>query len=143
MSDLPPLDPATLPTGIRSRFIEAINGLRMHILEAGEPGRPCVLLLHGFPELAYSWRKVMLPLAEAGYMWSRPTSAATAAPPAGAPITTATSRPSGCSTWCGMRWGCWRRSARLRWRRWLGMISARRSPPGARCCGRTCSAPSP
>jgi len=26
-----------------------------------------LLLLHGFPELAYSWRKVMVPLAEAGY----------------------------------------------------------------------------
>ena len=31
------------------------------------PARPCVLLLHGFPELAYSWRKVMPPLADAGY----------------------------------------------------------------------------
>ena len=31
------------------------------------PDRPAVLLLHGFPELAYSWRKVMLPLASAGY----------------------------------------------------------------------------
>ena len=31
------------------------------------PGRPAVLLLHGFPELAYSWRKVMPPLAAAGY----------------------------------------------------------------------------
>src|SRR5262249_5377001 len=31
------------------------------------PGRPALLLLHGFPELAYSWRKVMLPLAAAGY----------------------------------------------------------------------------
>ena len=30
-------------------------------------GRPCILLVHGFPELAYSWRKVMLPLAAAGY----------------------------------------------------------------------------
>ena len=41
----------------------------MHILEAGHesPGRPCVILLHGFPELAFSWRKVMVPLAEAGY----------------------------------------------------------------------------
>ena len=29
--------------------------------------RPCALLLHGFPELAYSWRKVMLPMAQAGY----------------------------------------------------------------------------
>ena len=38
-------------------------------LEAGfeEAGRPALLLLHGFPELAYSWRKVMGPLAEAGY----------------------------------------------------------------------------
>ena len=59
----------TLPAGIRSRFIQNINGLTLHILEAGfeEKGRPCVLLLHGFPELAYSWRKVMLPLAQAGY----------------------------------------------------------------------------
>src|SRR5690349_6305999 len=43
--------------------------MRLHVLEAGfaEQGRPCLLLLHGFPELAYSWRKVMLPLAAAGY----------------------------------------------------------------------------
>jgi pimeloyl-ACP methyl ester carboxylesterase len=41
----------------------------MHVLEAGFDAkeRPCVLLLHGFPELAYSWRKVMLPLAKAGF----------------------------------------------------------------------------
>jgi pimeloyl-ACP methyl ester carboxylesterase len=58
-----------LPRGIRSRFVDNINGLRMHVLEAGyEPkGRPGVLLLHGFPELAYSWRKVMGPIAAAGY----------------------------------------------------------------------------
>ena len=30
-------------------------------------GRPALLLLHGFPELAYSWRHVMAPLADAGY----------------------------------------------------------------------------
>jgi len=58
-----------LPPGIRSRFVENINGLRMHVLEAGfeTKGRPCILLLHGFPELAYSWRKVMPTLAAAGY----------------------------------------------------------------------------
>jgi len=39
----------------------------MHVLEAGDAGRPALLLLHGFPELAYSWRKVMVPLADAGY----------------------------------------------------------------------------
>jgi pimeloyl-ACP methyl ester carboxylesterase len=58
-----------LPPGIRSRFVDDINGLRVHVLEAGyeSTGRPCVLLLHGFPELAYSWRKVMPKLAAAGY----------------------------------------------------------------------------
>lgn len=57
------------PAGIRARFVDNINGLRMHVLEAGfeTPGRPCVLLLHGFPELAWSWRKVMPALAAAGY----------------------------------------------------------------------------
>ncbi|MEM7535971.1 MAG: alpha/beta hydrolase [Chloroflexota bacterium] len=60
---------STLPAGIRSRFLQHGNGLNVHFLEAGfeTPNRPCVLLLHGFPELAYSWRKQMLPLAEAGY----------------------------------------------------------------------------
>ncbi|MGC2413957.1 MAG: alpha/beta hydrolase [Stellaceae bacterium] len=64
-----PLDPATLPPGIRSRFVADINGLNMHVLEAGfaAADRPLVLLLHGFPEIAYSWRKVMLPLAAAGF----------------------------------------------------------------------------
>src|SRR3954451_7976588 len=57
----------TLPREIRSRVIDNINGLSMHVLEAGEADRPCVLLLHGFPELAFSWRKIMLPLAGAGY----------------------------------------------------------------------------
>ncbi|MDH3715939.1 MAG: alpha/beta hydrolase [Gammaproteobacteria bacterium] len=60
---------AALPPGIRSRFVENHNGLTMHVLEAGfEDGdRPCVLLLHGFPEIAYSWRKIMLPIAAAGF----------------------------------------------------------------------------
>ncbi len=69
MGNAKAIDAEILPDGIRSRFVEAVNGLRMHVLEAGfeMPGQPCVLLLHGFPELAYSWRKVMVPLAEAGF----------------------------------------------------------------------------
>src|ERR1700733_5019660 len=69
MTELAPLDGAVLPVGVRSRFVPDINGLRVHILEAGfeTDGRPCVLLLHGFPELAYSWRKVMPALADAGF----------------------------------------------------------------------------
>ena len=64
-----PLNASTLPTGIRSRFVDDVNGIRFHVLEAGyeTAGRPLLLLIHGFPELAYSWRKVMVPLAQAGY----------------------------------------------------------------------------
>jgi pimeloyl-ACP methyl ester carboxylesterase len=67
--DLPPYGNGTLAPGIRSRTIANVNALDVHILEAGyeSAGRGAVLLLHGFPELAYSWRKVMLPLAAAGY----------------------------------------------------------------------------
>ena len=59
----------TLPAGLRSRLVNINNGLRMHVLEAGfeERGRPCVVLLHGFPELAYTWRNQLLPLALAGF----------------------------------------------------------------------------
>ncbi|MBL8137580.1 MAG: alpha/beta hydrolase [Acidobacteria bacterium] len=59
----------TLPSGIRSRLVPGVNGITMHVLEAGHetPGRPGLLLVHGFPELGYSWRKVMLPLAAAGF----------------------------------------------------------------------------
>ena len=66
MAALPDLP---LPPTIRSRYVDGINGLRMHVLEAGfeTKGRPCLLLLHGFPELAFSWRKVMPALAAAGY----------------------------------------------------------------------------
>jgi pimeloyl-ACP methyl ester carboxylesterase len=69
MTELPPLESTALPAGIRSRFVPEINGLRMHLLEAGfEPrGLPLVVLLHGFPEIAYSWRKVILPLAATGF----------------------------------------------------------------------------
>jgi pimeloyl-ACP methyl ester carboxylesterase len=68
-STLPPYGNGTVPQGIRSRSVSNVNGLTVHLLEAGfeRPGLPAVLLLHGFPELAYSWRKVMLPLAAAGY----------------------------------------------------------------------------
>jgi pimeloyl-ACP methyl ester carboxylesterase len=60
---------STLPAAIRSRYVKNVNGLTVHMLEAGfeQARRGCLLLLHGFPELAYSWRKVMLPLAAAGY----------------------------------------------------------------------------
>ena len=76
MATLPDIQ---LPAAIRSRYVENINGLRMHVLEAGyeTKGRPCLLLLHGFPELAFSWRKVMPVLADAGYHVIAPVPAST------------------------------------------------------------------
>lgn len=43
------------------------NGVQLHTVEAGEPGAPVVVLAHGFPELAYSWRHQIPVLAAAGY----------------------------------------------------------------------------
>ena len=55
------MTPLSLPEGVRSRVVAGVNGLAMHVLEAGHetPGRPLILLLHGFPELAWSWRKCL------------------------------------------------------------------------------------
>jgi pimeloyl-ACP methyl ester carboxylesterase len=64
-----PFAPEILPASVRSRLVPNVNGMTVHILEAGYevPNRPCVLLLHGFPELAWSWRRVLGPLSRAGY----------------------------------------------------------------------------
>ena len=59
-SDLPDLP------GVRHREVTA-NGVRLHVAEAGEPGSPVVLLLHGFPESWYSWRHQLHSLTAAGY----------------------------------------------------------------------------
>jgi pimeloyl-ACP methyl ester carboxylesterase len=45
----------------------AANGIRFHALAAGPHDGPLVLLLHGFPELARSWRHQLPALASAGY----------------------------------------------------------------------------
>ncbi|KAE8419353.1 Alpha/Beta hydrolase protein [Aspergillus pseudocaelatus] len=61
--------PLPLPEGITTRLIPT-KTLTFHILESNpDPStpRPLLLLLHGFPELAFSWRKVIPPLAAAGY----------------------------------------------------------------------------
>lgn len=44
-----------------------VNGITLRVTEAGKPGNPVVVLAHGFPELAYSWRHQIGPLADAGY----------------------------------------------------------------------------
>jgi pimeloyl-ACP methyl ester carboxylesterase len=48
------------------RLVET-NGVRLRVFEAGDRDAPLVVLAHGFPELAYSWRHQIPVLAEAGY----------------------------------------------------------------------------
>ena len=60
---------STLPPQIRSSIARSVNGLDIHYLEAGFENKnsPLIVLLHGFPELCFSWRKIMVPLSEFGY----------------------------------------------------------------------------
>jgi pimeloyl-ACP methyl ester carboxylesterase len=68
MSHLPALP---LPDGVTSRHVNCpIAGLNFHFLEAGhDPKKPrkLILLLHGYPELAFSWRNIIPALAAEGY----------------------------------------------------------------------------
>jgi pimeloyl-ACP methyl ester carboxylesterase len=43
------------------------EGVSLHAVAAGPKDGPLVILLHGFPEFWYSWRKQIAPLANAGY----------------------------------------------------------------------------
>lgn len=47
--------------------IPTTPGVELHVVTAGPADGPLVLLLHGFPELAFSWRHQLAPLADAGY----------------------------------------------------------------------------
>lgn len=52
---------------IEHRNILLNNGINMHIAEIGEAKKGTILLLHGFPELWYTWRHQLLSLSAAGY----------------------------------------------------------------------------
>ena len=47
-----------------------VDGVRLHVTEAGEG--PLVVLCHGWPELAFSWRHQIPALAAAGYRVAAP-----------------------------------------------------------------------
>jgi len=59
------LDPA-LASVIGHRFAH-VDGVRLHYVEAGPPAAPAVVMLHGFPESWYSWRRQIPPLVAAGH----------------------------------------------------------------------------
>jgi pimeloyl-ACP methyl ester carboxylesterase len=53
---MPGVDSLRLPT----------NGIELHAAAAGPPDGPLIVLLHGFPEFCYGWRRQIAPLAAAG-----------------------------------------------------------------------------
>ncbi|MDR2255283.1 MAG: alpha/beta hydrolase [Arthrobacter sp.] len=60
------MNPATHP--FPEPTIIAVNGIDLEVFEAGDPGggKPLVLC-HGFPDLAYTWRQQIPALVAAGY----------------------------------------------------------------------------
>jgi pimeloyl-ACP methyl ester carboxylesterase len=48
------------------RLVET-NGVQLRVIDAGDRDAPLVVLAHGFPELAYSWRHQIPALAQAGF----------------------------------------------------------------------------
>ena len=55
---------------VEHAYIET-NGIRLHVAQAGPADGPLVILLHGFPEFWYGWRRQIEPLARAGYrVWA-------------------------------------------------------------------------
>ena len=101
----------------------AVNGVELVVHEAGDPANPAVILSHGFPELAHSWRHQMAPLAAAGYHViapnqrgyghsTAPTDGRRVRHPTASPATcsrcsTTTARTTPCSSaTTGARWSC-------------------------------------
>jgi pimeloyl-ACP methyl ester carboxylesterase len=56
---------------LRERFIKT-NGIKLHVVESGPEEGPLLLLLHGFPEFWYAWRKQIGYFAERGYLVAAP-----------------------------------------------------------------------
>src|SRR5262245_25408485 len=49
----------------------ATNGLRLNVAQAGPSSGKLAILLHGFPEFWYGWRRQIAPLAAAGFrVWA-------------------------------------------------------------------------
>jgi pimeloyl-ACP methyl ester carboxylesterase len=71
-SVLATLPPLPLPEGVNSSYVDTTTtcGLLFHVLSSGyDPShqKPLILLVHGAPELAFTWRHIIAPLAEQGY----------------------------------------------------------------------------
>ncbi|MCK6503855.1 alpha/beta fold hydrolase [Myxococcota bacterium] len=56
-----------LVPGVDHRTVEVGPGLHLHVAEAGPEDGPLALLLHGFPDFWYSWRRIIPALVAAGH----------------------------------------------------------------------------
>lgn len=63
--------PLLMPADFQSSMV-ATDALRMHVVQEGAEGAPLVVLLHGFPEMWYSWRWQIKALAAAGFRVAAP-----------------------------------------------------------------------
>jgi pimeloyl-ACP methyl ester carboxylesterase len=59
-------DASILPVAAESTFPRG-DGVRLHAVAAGDENGPLVVLLHGFPDFFYGWRRQVRPLVRAGY----------------------------------------------------------------------------
>ncbi|KAK5115676.1 hypothetical protein LTR62_000765 [Meristemomyces frigidus] len=61
--------PLPLPDGLEDDYVDCTSscGLKYHVIRAGQPTHPLILFCHGYPELAFSWRKIMPAIAAQGY----------------------------------------------------------------------------
>ena len=59
-----------LEKNIKSNFVDIGTGLKVHYLECNYTNKkdtPIALLLHGFPEISFSWRKLLPLLSKEGF----------------------------------------------------------------------------
>jgi len=71
-ADIGTLPSLPLPEGVESSYVDCTKpcGLSFHILSSGRDEsrqKPLILLIHGYPELAFSWRKLIPALTAKGY----------------------------------------------------------------------------
>ncbi|MFC6723608.1 alpha/beta fold hydrolase [Halobium palmae] len=64
-------DPDTDASALADHDVEStyrdVNGVQLHVVVAGDPDAPLVVLLHGHPDFWYGWRDQISALVEAGF----------------------------------------------------------------------------
>ena len=67
MADRTATDASVLDDPAITSEYREVNGVRLHVVTAGDEDDPLVVLLHGFPEFWYGWHRSIAPLVDAGY----------------------------------------------------------------------------